>query len=66
MHAQNRAPGAGGAAFCCQATDAPADTTGNLIDKKSANEFNQELEHDIEDHQVTMALIARFEKAGRV
>lgn len=45
--------------------DAPADTTGKLIDKKSANEFNQELEHDIEDHRMTMALIGQFEKAGK-
>jgi hypothetical protein len=46
-------------------TDASAGAARELIDEKSANEFEQELEHDIEDHWVTMALIEQFEKAGK-
>ena len=65
MYAQNNATDIGRAALGDQTTDAPADTTGKLIDEKSADELNHKFDQIIQNHRWMMALTAQVEKAGK-
>lgn len=48
-----------------QARNTIPDTTGQLIDQKSADEFQQELDHWVFDHRDMMALLWANEKTEK-
>ena len=64
MHAPDRPTETLGAAITKPTANQSADMAGQLLHQKSANQLNDQLNEEFQQHRVTMALIGKSEKAG--